>query len=318
MTRTGIIFISAILCLIAGCRKPAARIPMQPDPAPTELYRLDNGEFDLVVSTATGRIVRYGPTGGPNLLWENPGANGARSQFPGWKNYGGDKVWIWPEEHWVDSGGPPPGDPASFQVEKNGLHLKLISAVIPGFGVRIVRGITLESKGSHVTIESRFERISPPEHPGPLAVWVVTQTRAADRILARLTPDAAPPGHGRFRSNPWPDVTVSDGIVTLKRSTDRWAKIGLDADALAVPVGNFLFLSRIQDHTPGTYQPFHRAQVYSDSDDSEFRPDGVLPYLEVEFTSPVKMLAVGESVSLTLVWEIHPIKPGEAINPFRK
>ena len=82
--------------------------------ASSSLKSLNNGQFELAVSAATGRIVHYGAVRGANVLWKNPRADSVPSPFVGWHNWGGDKVWIWPEDDWVKwQAGvvAPPGDP---------------------------------------------------------------------------------------------------------------------------------------------------------------------------------------------------------------
>src|SRR3982750_3663343 len=77
-----------------------------------EAYRLSNGTVDVVVVPAIGRIMRYGPVGRQNLLWKTPRPAG-KPASPGkeWANFGGDKVWPWPQDDWPQRAGrawPPP------------------------------------------------------------------------------------------------------------------------------------------------------------------------------------------------------------------
>src|SRR5436305_1962851 len=57
-------------------------------------FRLTNGTVEVVVVPQVGRAMRYGPAGGPNLLWENPALAG-RDPDPStaptatWANFGG-------------------------------------------------------------------------------------------------------------------------------------------------------------------------------------------------------------------------------------
>ena len=111
--------------------------------SPPELQCLSNGQFEIVVSPAIGRIVSYGPVHGPNVLWEHPGAAEAPTPFRGWINWGGDKVWLWPEQNWGDWNGgrhAPPGDPTPvpYDIQIDGRLLRMVSPVLPGCGVRIV------------------------------------------------------------------------------------------------------------------------------------------------------------------------------------
>lgn len=270
---------------------------------------LRNGQFELCVSPATGRVMAYGPIGGPNVLWHNPRAPETPVVFPGWVNWGGDKVWIWPEDDWAKwnpESRHPPGDPSPVphQVEGDGLRLRLISPVLANYGLRIVRDIALAPSGSRVTFSNRLEQAGPGRCAMPVAVWTVTQIPAAPHLFARLCPDAAPPGYESFPSTSWPKVERNGNIVTLHRPAAPWQKIGLDADLLAVPVAGHLFIAGTPVPPSAPPARFRRAQVFSDPDDSPFRLPGVPPYVELEFTSPLQPLAVGQSLSLTVTWEL--------------
>src|SRR4051794_41907296 len=64
-----------------------------------EAYRLSNGRVEVVVVPAVGRIMRYGPVGGPNLLWENSKLAGRPARpGKGGANFGGEKVCAGPAE----------------------------------------------------------------------------------------------------------------------------------------------------------------------------------------------------------------------------
>jgi hypothetical protein len=157
-------------------------------------YRLANGTVDLVIVPAVGRILRYGFLGGPNALWENPAVAGKPGQFTGdWNNIGGDKIWPWPQDEWEKRTGrawPPP--PATDQAVHQAFVVKpdtvrLVSPVVAGYGLRIVRDIRLAPTGTQVTITSRFEKIRPGAD-FPTGVWSITQVPVPDWTLARLVP----------------------------------------------------------------------------------------------------------------------------------
>jgi len=283
------------------------------------LYCLNNGVIELAVSPMNGRIVHYGPVSAPNVLWTNPLA----PQWPmltGWVNWGGDKVWVWPEgdwKHWTGRKpcGPPGDSPTErYQVVESERHLHLVSREIPCFGLRIVRDISIEPSGTRVTLVNRLEKVAPGTQDLPVAPWMVTQVPAASTIYARLSADAEAPGYRSLGPYPWNDAEVADGIVILHRPVSPWFKMGLDADVLATPVGDWLFTSRlVSPDTPvGQYQPFRRAQVYSDQEVSRYRPQEAGPYVEMEFTAPVRVMNVGDATSLTVVWELVHATAGQA------
>src|SRR5438105_716976 len=89
---TLLLFLSAVTCVLpaGGCHStahPAARVNPAGPPAGVAVervdyhgwpgcFRLTNGTVDVVVVPQIGRVMRYGPVGGPNLLWENPALPG--------------------------------------------------------------------------------------------------------------------------------------------------------------------------------------------------------------------------------------------------
>jgi hypothetical protein len=280
-----------------------------PDPSAT--HRLSNGKAELIVSQATGRVVRFGPPGGPNLLWENPQARAVAGPMGGWLNWGGDKVWLWPQDDWgkwcQGNNGRPPGDPASesHQVEVAGLRLRMTSPVVPGYGVRVVREIELDAHGCGASFVNRVQQVGAASASRPIAPWTVTQVPAPRQVLARLLPDAMPPGYAPFPGCSWDQAQASGRIATMTRPGDRSVKMGLDADALAATVADLLFIvsTPAAGNDAGPFEPFRRAHVYCDPDQSAFKPASQAPYTELEFTAPLKTLTVGQSASLKIRWD---------------
>jgi len=185
--RTALPSVVAVLltALLAGCRshaRPAAHV--NPPGPPTGVavervdyhgwpgcFRLTNGTVDVIVVPQIGRVMRYGPVGGPNLLWENPALAG-RDPNPSpaagvtWVNFGGEKVWPWPQD-WEGPTGrpwppPPEADQAGYDVMADGATLRMTSAPLRGFDVRVVRELTLAPTGTQLTIDSRLEPARPP------------------------------------------------------------------------------------------------------------------------------------------------------------
>lgn len=286
------------------------------------LVTVRNDRFELAVSASTGRVVRYGPLGGPNLLWQNVEADRTKSPFPGWKNWGGDKVWLWPEEDWKVWSGVekphPPGDPAagSYEVVVTGRRIQMTSPVISTYGVRVVREIVLDDgESSGVTLINRVEKVSSTKTGLPVAPWTVTQVPASPMLYATLAPDAAPGAFAPFPPNDWPGARADGRVVVVPRHPAPWMKMGFDANSLGVPVEGWLFrVSMIgHDADASKWQPLRRAQVFSDPDQSIFRPAGLGPYVEMEFTAPPKTLKPGQSNSLTTRWELTDLRGADVL-----
>ena len=91
------------LLLLTGCAGKAVSITN--DRTTPAIWRISNGTVQVTVDTAKSRISSYGYVGGRNVLWVNPDpGNEPINSTPG-PNWGGDKVWIWPQSDW---NWPPP------------------------------------------------------------------------------------------------------------------------------------------------------------------------------------------------------------------
>jgi hypothetical protein len=296
--------------VLAGCgATPATVRPLAYD-GWLGAYRIDNGTVDVVVVPEIGRVIRYGRVGGDNLLWENPALRGkTTAPQPGkWANFGGEKIYPWPQADWTTRFGkdwpPPPGvDPLSYRakVMPDGT-LRLTSDVLPAFGVRVVREFRLAPRGTVLNIETTFEQILPPQGDWPIAVWSVAQWRSPDVIVAkRSTPRTGPmlaPFRGEFDSI----RTTGSQTVVLERPLKDSAKVGLDADVLAVRLGEAWVTERIPPPAPNDPGSTDRAQIYCTT-----RPvtSSSSSYVELEFTSTRRRLSPGQILRLNMQWELQ-------------
>lgn len=258
-------------------------------------WRLTNGTVEVVVVPEIGRIVRYGYVGGPNVLW-NGDVSAELARTKGWRNFGGDKVWPWPENAWKDrtdrSWPPPDGCERDFEVHLIGKRaLRMTGPEVTGYGLRVVREIALDETGTRVTVTSRFLHLG--EGPKcPAAVWSVTQVPAPTRVLARLTSAGAGAVPFKvFGKGPWQSVgRLRENLAVIERPETKSAKIGLDADALACRIGDVLFVQVLVQGGVGTRKPLEQAQLYCQSKPA---------YVELELTS-----ARGAD-AMTVVWRLQ-------------
>jgi len=277
-----------------------------------DCYRLTNGVVEVIVVPSIARVMHYAFVGEPNVLWVNPATEGKPVQPGEWLNHGGDKAWVWPQDEWhqrTGRGWPPPSatDQVAHQVEViNGNVIRLTSPLIAGYGARLVRDIWLELTGTRVHTRTWLEK----RRDGaefPVAAWTVTQLPAPDLLFVRLVPGARlPDGYKLFSPEPWRSVRrVGQDVLIPDRRSDVAVKLGSDADLLAWFRAPYLVVQRAPLVSEGlsAYQPGDHAQIYSNPDD--------LPYIELEFTSPLKVLRRGETVSLEVVWELYRVAPAE-------
>ncbi|GIV16481.1 MAG: hypothetical protein KatS3mg022_1916 [Armatimonadota bacterium] len=273
-----------------------------------DCYRLTNGTVELVVVPSIARIMHYGFVGEPNMLWVNPATEG-RPVKPGeWPNHGGDKAWVWPQDEWemrTGRGWPPPSatDQVPHQAEIiAGNVIRLTSPLVAGYGVRIVREIRLEPSGTRVHILTRLEKVREGADFA-VAAWVVAQLPVPELLLIRLhSGSALSDGYKLFSPDPWKAVRrLGADILLPERRTDVAVKLGCDADILAWFKPPYLVVHHSPIASLSDFKPGDHAQIFSNSD--------TLPYIELEFTSPLKVLRNGESVSLEVTWDLYRISP---------
>jgi len=288
-----------------------------------EAYRMTNGEVEVVVVPAVARIMRYAYIGGPNILWNNPVPAGKPARPDDWPNFGGEKAWPWPQDDWADRIGhvwppPPEADQVPYRANVIGADtVQIESPVLTGFGLRIVRDITLASRGTRVTIVTKLIQINAadPKAP-PVAAWTIAQVPAAAGkvYVGLLSGSPLKDGWKSLSSSSFSSITVHDSILSATHASTHDAKIGIDADRLGAVVGkDTLFTIQATSADHGEYTPGERAQIYvSSAPSATDAARGITAYFELETTAPkIPLTTPGQISTLTNTWELHKLKPGE-------
>lgn len=285
-----------VLLLSVGCA--ASNSPKQVD-APAEwgpTYSLTDGKVEVRVAPQIGRVMHFSRVGEPNLLWTSPVSPPAKlGAFP---NYGGDKLWPWPQDAW---GWPPPKEISEGPYER--VNDAMSGPVEPRSGLRGVRSVSLGDRG----LESvyRLERASPATNAkltGSTAAWSIVQVPPVDAVYVRL-----------MKNRPAePTTQMSKKPVTVEAINDRWikltpnydgTKIGLAGDLLAVRQGErVLVIERTEGNDDPDLERQVAAQIYfHDGDDGKPLPS---TYVELELIGPTKTLQIGQAAMLQTTWRI--------------
>jgi len=151
-------------------------------------YRLTAGLYSLVVVPEIGgRIMEYSYDG-TNLLWENTEEYGRTYPISkDWRNYGGYKIWIAPQELWSW-----PPDPmidfakANIEVLQNAKGLPVLKVTgAPAFdsGVAVSKEILMDETGE-VVLKQIMRNIA--GKPITCSIWDVTQTKTPGLIAFPL------------------------------------------------------------------------------------------------------------------------------------
>ena len=282
-----------------------------------DAWKLSNGACELIVVPAINRVMGFALSGGANLLWVSPDANGqvVPQDDHTWHNLGGDKVWptqqsIW--ERYTDrKGWPPPHafDCAPARAEPIPGGLRLTSVLDPDFGAISVREFVMDPTDAVVRIRQRFEK-----QRGDavlMSVWSVTQVRQPDQSLLPHGSLLDGQPHRKLGEVAPECLSVHATAVALRSSETVNQKIGVTPNA-AYDNGWVATLRRdlgtlfVQSHM------LERDTAYPDGDChaeifSANRQNGC--YVEMELLSPLRTLQTGEQVRHDLVWKIVRVPP---------
>jgi hypothetical protein len=201
-------------------------------------YQISNGKVQAVVVPAIGRVMQFQFAGGDNVFWQDRSLDG-KSSDPNskqWTNFGGDKSWPSPQDDWSKMTGrgwpPPPGfDAVPYGAQVVNGAVELISPVDPSYGIRVRRRIALGPAGSRMTITTIYEKVS--GAPVKIGVGVITQLRDPERLFMVLPkPSRFPEGYVLLQFSRPEEVSMKDGLVSLRRGRRTSTQIGSDADTL--------------------------------------------------------------------------------------
>lgn len=276
---------------------------------------LRNGQTEIVVVPAIGRVMRLGFAGDPagsDPLWRHGrlGPTLAPDEN-GWINYGGDKAWPAPQADWqqmVGKGWPPP---ATFDATAHATSLKdstieMLSPVDPAYGLRVRR--TVKLLDDVVFIDTVYEKAEGP--PVRVAVWTITQLVSPDRMFALLPERSAfDGGHRTLLPAPPKELKADGRLLGLARDTVEKTMIASDAEALLwVGPGRDLVIENMGTAV-GAGESWHptepaaprvggaHAQIYTS-------PDGAEPYVELELLGPLVDLAPGQRAKMSVRYRL--------------
>lgn len=116
-------------------------------------YKLSNGIVEVIVTTDIGpRVIRYGFPGGDNVFAELPDG-GTKNELGVWKAWGGHRLWTAPEA--MPRSYSPDNSPIEYKIEGNHT-IRLIQPVEPRTGIQKEMTVTLDEKGTRVTVHHRL------------------------------------------------------------------------------------------------------------------------------------------------------------------
>ena len=280
-------------------------------------FRLTNGGNEAVVVPSLGRVMRYGPIGGTNLLWNSPQTSFKAGE---WANWGGDKAWPAPQSAWPLSLGAqtwPPhpswdGAAQSSRVLPNG-HVQTTSGIWPVLGCRIVREFWFDTNGDFI-IQQTAEKVS--GAPVQMSIWSVTQT-APDVVFVPTNPNS-PYKNNFYWFGGVPETQnvspIDDKLLQIVPVFKGNYKIGVDApvSAVAMRKGDILFTQRSAkpsgDYPDGASGAGFPIEIF---DSGGIFDNGAVAshYVELEILGPLRVFHVGTKWTHTVRWSLQQLPP---------
>jgi hypothetical protein len=304
MGRRGTWVLGVLLLLVGASAQAAVTVSRGEYHGWADVYRLSNGTVDLVFVPQIGRIMRYGYVGERNVLWENAALAGKTTvlnpPLGDWQNYGGDKLWPSPQSKW---GWPPDplsdSGPQTVRILPN-KHLYVTGPASAKYGVRFEREIALDPSGTGVTIRNVIANVE--ADPVTWGIWEVAQADNPDETSFPESPKTVFPGGYEAFGGQTPaqgQVTVQDGIVTIRRRPDKFSKIGTRSSAgwIESRWGELRF--RIAGEFPkrGDYPDDGCSQeIYTSNDPNR--------YVEMELLAPVRKFSTGVGANFVTRWSL--------------
>ena len=255
-----------------------------------------NGQAEVIIVPAVGRVMQFKFAGEEGPFWENRELDGKPPDplAKEWGNFGGDKTWPSPQSEWpqyTGRGWPPPpafdSMPVRTELKKN--TVRLISAVDPQYGIRTVRDIELDPKLPVLTIVTTYEKVEGPARKA--GIWVITQLKNPACVYVPLPrPSLYRNGYNKQSDDLPAQLQVVPGWLSLKRDSKKSTKIGMDAGTM-LWVGEKSMVRIDSPRQPGAEYPDQgsSAEIYTNPDP--------LPYVELETLGPLFNLEVGSKIT---------------------
>jgi len=264
-----------------------------------ETIRLTNGEIEIVIAPERGgRLMHYSRPGESNLLWTAADINSGLGDMWGWRNWGGEKTWLWPQDDWPGDIWPPPADieQAPWKLEEKVILPKLLGYQITlsaktQFG-KMTRSFVLPAHGTRLAISATLENTD-----NAFAVWSVVQipvpeivgvNRTGPRQLLLQLPD----------DEEGMALVMRDENTFDLAATPGGTKGMLDADTFRVPTAQGVLVVRqllYGGNSAAEYGDVYQAQICKIN-----ALDGDA-YVELEFAAPLNAAGASrQTVTLSL------------------
>ena len=262
---------------------------------------LSNGEAGVIASGEFGpRIVSYSLAGGENILGWHPHA-AVQTDLGTWKPYGGHRLWMAPEN--MPYSYAPDNEPV--QIEEHGELSLTLSAKEDAGGIEKRITLTLAESGTRLTLD---HEITNRGEPRELSAWALTIMAPGGEAVIPNEPFAPYSGetllpvrsmavwsYTDFTDPRW-TFTKDEIRIRVDESLGHQQKIGiLNKQGWAGYRLDDLFFKKSFEYVEGASYPD------MNSNTEVYTAGG---FVEVESLSPLRRLAIGDSIAYTETWEL--------------
>jgi hypothetical protein len=269
-------------------------------------YRLRNSVAEVIlVPSAGGRVLSYRLNDSANVFWENEAESGRLHDWSRergtWRNYGGYKLWVAPQDRAEAAGWYLSQDNYRCQVRlTEESEIRLTAPPLEATGTQFTVELKLFPRSSRVRLRQKIRNVS--QQPVRWSVWEVTQLLPGGVITFPRNPNSRFADGVRYWKDEYrklPQWEIGPNSINV-RPGETAAKIGADSDGGWISYRN-------------------RDQVYVKSfeyDPTAEYPDGgcsvevyTCPhYVEAEVLSPLYDLNPGEERVFTEEWTLQKIR----------
>jgi len=280
-------------------------------------YIFNNGHTTATVVPSLGRVMQLSLTGKStfNWLWNNLSPNPKQT----WKNWGGHKTWLAPQDNWEEwNGARWPPDAAWTKIVKSevqsGGFLQTTSATSSTTGIRLIHQYGHDDTGKFF-IRQTAEKVS--GQPVKMALWSVTQIAPPEGIFFVLNKgDTVSDAQKTLQGTATSTIDHRGNIACYYPSTTTSLKFGIQTSTpiLAAFSRGQLFVLRAAPQT-ATYpdsETAHPKGFPIEIFDTGTTPN---PYIELEFFSPLREAWMGSQWTFTVRWNVYQTKSTKINSP---
>lgn len=266
-----------------------------------------NGVAEAVIRPDIGRIISFRRSGGENRLWVAEDPFAFRTPMP---IYGGLRIMISPEILWEQIRWPRRSDPATdggpWTVLEQTARRVSLCTFSKDLGVKVGWTVSLHETEAELLLEYDVERVE--ENPFPVHLWSIAQVPLQEVLYIDRLPHTEKRYHDFLRTEGMDAYMVYLPEAGVFRFSGSGQTVPLKAGTFGRWIAH---LQNRQAFVICAPEPL-RLPYIDNSNLQAFSYGGKFPFYEMEVTSPMYMLRLGESFQTSEKWMLLDL-PEEAL-----